>query len=347
VSSDERRERTGKNMKRKITFLTLCSMLLALCFPVHAQQAKSAPRIGYLSRDLHPADSRAATPRNLEAFLQGLQQLGYTEAKNIIIEYRYADGRSERMPALAEELARLKVEVIVADSIASVRAAKKATSTIPIVMASVGDPIVAGLVTSLAQPGGNLTGTTDYNAALLGKRLELLKEIVPKVSRFAFLNDVSSDTSKPMFKDGQAAAQALGVKLQLVEVKLPDPDLEGAFRVMVKQRIGALITGSGTLGSSLYRKKILALVEQASMPAIYTTEPWIEAGGLMYYGANDPDLFRRAAIYVDKILKGARPADLPVEQPMKFDFGINLKAAKQIGLTIPQSVLFRADRVIK
>ena len=150
-----------------------------------------------------------------------------------------------------------------------------------------------------------------------------------------------------MFKDGQAAAQALGVKLQLMEIKLPDPDLEGAFRTMVKQGIGALITGSGNLGSSLHRKKILALVEQARMPAIYTSEPWIEAGGLMYYGANDPDLFRRAAIYVDKIFKGAKPADLPVEQPMKFDLGINLKASKQIGLTIPPNVLARADRVIR
>ena len=222
-------------------------MLFALCSSVEAQQTKIVPRIGYLSRDIHPADSRALAPRNLEAFRQGLRQSGYIEEKDIVIEYRYADGRNQRLPALAEELIRLKVEVIVADSIASARAAKKATSTIPIVMASVGDPIVAGLVNSLARPGGNITGTTDYNAALLGKRLELLKEVVPKVSRFAFLIDVNSATSKPMFKDGQAAAQALGVKLQLMEIKLPDPDLEGAFRAMAKQRIGALITGSGNL----------------------------------------------------------------------------------------------------
>ena len=287
-------------------------------------------------------------PRNLEAFRQGLRQLGYIEDQNIIIEYRYSDGRNERLPALAEELVRLKVEIIVTDSIASARAAKKATTTIPIVMASVGDPIVAGLVNSLARPGGNITGTTDFSAELLGKRLELLKKMLSLRSLVSHSSmTMNSATSKPMFKDGQAAAQALGVDLQLMEVKLPDPDLEGAFRAMVKQRIGALITGSGNLGSSLYRKKILALVEQASMPAIYTTEPWIEAGGLMYYGANDPDLFRRAAIYVDKIRKGAKPADLPVEQPMKFDFGINLKAAKQINLTIPPNVLARADRVIK
>ena len=334
-------------MKNRIATFVLTTLLLALGLPAGAQQAKGVAKIGYLSRDLHPADSRAPAPRNLEAFQQGLRDLGYVEGKNIIIEYRYSDGRNERMPALAEELVRLKVEMIVADSIASARAAKKVTSTIPIVMASVGDPIVAGLASSLARPGGNITGTTDYSAALLGKRLELLKEVVPKVSRFAFLNDVSSAASKPIFKDGQAAAQALGVKLQLIEVKFPDPDLEGAFRAMAKERIGALITGSGTLGSSLHRKKILELVEQARMPAIYTTEPWVAAGGLMYYGANDPDLFRRAANFVDKILKGAKPADIPIEQPMKFDFGVNLKAAKQIGLTMPPNVLARADRVIK
>ena len=251
------------------------------------------------------------------------------------------------MPALAQELIRLNLEIIVTDSIASSRAAKNATKTIPIVMASVGDPVVAGLVTSLARPGGNLTGTTDYSADLLGKRLEVLKEVAPKVVRFAFLNDVSSAASKPMFKDGQAAAHALGVKLELIEVEDPNPDLEGAFRLMLKNRIGALITGSGRLGSSLHRKRILELVERNRLPAIYATEPWVAAGGLMYYGAHDPDLFRRAANFVDKILKGAKPADLPVEQPLKFDFGINLKAAKAIDLTIPPNVLARADRVIK
>jgi putative ABC transport system substrate-binding protein len=235
---------------------------LALSNSAQAQPGKHIPRIGYLSRDLHPADSRAAAPTNREAFLQGLLKLGYIEGKTIIVDYRYADGRNERLPALAEELVRLKVEIILADSIASARAAKKVTSTIPVVMASVGDPIVAGLVASLARPGGNLTGTPDYSAHLLGKRLELLKEVVPKVSRFALLNDVGSLTSKPMFTDGQAAAQALGVKLQLVEVKTPTADFEGAFKVMVKERLGAVITGSGNIGSSLHRKKVLELVEQ-------------------------------------------------------------------------------------
>ena len=243
-------------MKNIISCLALFISLLTPSAPVDAQQANSVRRIGYLSRDLHPADSRAATPNNREAFLQGLSKLGYIEGKTIIIDYRYADGRNERLPALAEELVRLKVDIIVADSIASARAAKKMASSIPTVMASVGDPIVAGLVASLAQPGGNLTGTTDYSAQLLGKRLTLLKEVVPKVSRFAFLNDVGSETGKPLFADGQAAAQALGVKLQLVEVKTPTPDLEGAFKAMVKERLGAVITGSGNIGSSLHRKRI-------------------------------------------------------------------------------------------
>jgi ABC-type uncharacterized transport system substrate-binding protein len=333
-------------MMRKITVLTLWAMLLALSLPVGAQQPKSVPRIGYLSRDLHPADSRAPSPRNLDAFHQGLRELGYIEGKNIMIEYRYSDGRNERMPALAEELVRLKVDIIVADSYLAARDAKKVSTTIPIVITSGADPIATGLATSLARPGGNVTGLTNLTPQLLGKRLELLKEVVPKVSRFAVLDTVTS-VAKPMFKEGDAAAQALGVKLQLVEVTTPNPDLEGAFRVMAKERVGALITGSGTLGSSLYRERILELVGKNRIPAIYPIEPWIDGGGLMYYGANIPDLYRRAAIYVDKILKGAKPADIPIEQPMKFDFGINLKAAKQIGLRIPPNVLARADRVIR
>jgi putative tryptophan/tyrosine transport system substrate-binding protein len=338
-----RHKATGK---RTIFCFALRALLLALGLSAEAQQPKSVPRVGYLSRDLHPSDSRAPAPRNLEAFRQGLRELGYTEGKNIIIEYRYSDGRTERMPALAEELVRLKVDIIVADSYLAARDAKKVTTTIPIVMASGADPIATGLAGSLARPGGNITGLTNLTPELLGKRLELLKEVVPKVSRFAVL-DTTTSVAKPMFKDGQAAAQALGVKLQLVEVKTPSPDLEGAFRVMAKERIGALIAGSGTLGSSLYRERILELVKKTRMPAIYSTEPWIDAGGLMYYGASIPDLYRRAANSVDKILKGAKPGDLPVEQPMKFDLGINLKTAKQIGLTIPPNLLARADKVIK
>jgi putative ABC transport system substrate-binding protein len=272
--------------------------------------------------------------------------LGYIEGKNIIIEYRYADGRLERLHALAEELVRLNVEVIVAESSQSAHEAKKVTTTIPIIMASGADPVALGLVSSLARPGGNVTGLTNLTPALLGKRLELLKEIVPKVSRFAVL-DTKNSRAKPMFKEAELAAQALGGKLQLIEVNSPDPDLEGAFRVMAKERIGGLITGSGTLSLSLYRKKILELVKQIRMPAIYPAVVWTDSGGLMYYGASNSDLHRRAATYVDKILKGAKPGDLPVEQPTKFEFVINLKTAKQIGLTIPPNVLARADKVIR
>jgi putative tryptophan/tyrosine transport system substrate-binding protein len=337
-------------MKKKITVLTLCAMLLALSVSTAAQQpAGKISRIGYLSRDLHPSDSRAPAPRNLEAFRQGLRELGYIEGKNIIIEYRFADGRLEHLPALAEELVRLNVEIIVVDVTAAARAAKKTTSTIPIVIAGGSDPIQSGLVASFARPGGNVTGLTNYSGELLGKRLELLKEVVPKVSRFALLSDagIGPRLTLSMLPDAQVAAQALGVKLQLVEVKAQDPDIDGAFRVMAKERIGAFITGAGLLGLTLHRKRILDLAEQARMPAIYPTLSWIDEGGLMYYGANSPDLYRRAATYVDKILKGTKPADLPVEQPMKFELIINLKAAKQIGLTIPPNVLARADRVIR
>jgi putative tryptophan/tyrosine transport system substrate-binding protein len=344
-----RQQSLGNGKKLKLVPYALCAMLFALCFPAEAQQPKSVPRIGYLSSDLHPADSRAPAPHNLEAFRQGLWELGYTEGKNIIIEYRYADGRLERLPALAEELVRLKVDIIVADTSLSARAAKKATSTMPIVLARGSDPVQSGLVISFARPGGNVTGLTNYSAELLGKRLELLKEVVPKVSRFAFLDaePSGSEISRSVFPDAQAAAQTFGVKLQLVEVKAQDPDIDGAFRVILKERIGGLITGAGTLGLTLQRKRILELAEQTRIPAIYPTAAWVDSGGLMYYGANNPDLFRRAASYVDKILKGAKPADLPVEQPTKFELVINLKTAKQIGLTIPPNVLARADRVIK
>jgi putative tryptophan/tyrosine transport system substrate-binding protein len=335
-------------MKAKILVYALPALILTTVHFAEAQQAKSVPKIGVLSRDLHPSDSRALAPRNLEAFRQGLQELGYVEGKNIIVEYRYGEGRLERLPTLAEELVRLKVEIIVTDTVGPARAAKKATTTIPIVIASGSDPIQSGLVASLARPGGNVTGLTSYTVELLGKRLELLKEAVPKVSRFAFLNDDESMPSKSMFKDGQTVAQALGVKLQLVEVKTQNTDIDGAFRLMVKERNGALIVSpSPHLSSSLHRKRILELAEKTRMPAIYSCGAWIDEGGLMCYGAYAPDLFRRAATYVDKILKGTKPADLPIEQPKKFELIINLKAAKQIGLTIRPNVLARADRVIK
>jgi len=333
----------------KTTFIRLLlTFFLTTASITQAQQAKSIPRIGYLSRDLHPSDSRADAPLNIEAFRQGLLELGYIEGQNIIIEYRYAEGRFERLPALAEALIRLKVDIIVADVAVVARAAKQLTTTIPIVMANGADPTETGLAASLARPGGNVTGLTNMSAELLGKRLELLKEVVPKVSHFAFLNDDESVASKSMFNDAQRAAQVLGVKLQLVEVKAQTLDFDAAFRVMVKERIGALITSpSARLSLTLPRKRILELVAQARMPAIHPTVSWIDAGGLIYYGANTPDLFRRAATYVDKILKGRKPADLPIERPMKFDFVISLKTAKQIGLTVPPNVLVRATKVIR
>ncbi len=328
-------------------FLALWALFFALGGSANAQQPKSPSRIGFLSRDLHPSDSRAPAPRNLEAFRQGLRELGYIEGKNIIIDYRYADGRLERLPALAEELVRLQVEIIVAESYSAARDAKNVTTTIPIIMASGADPVETGLVASLARPGGNVTGLTNLTPEVLGKRLELLKEAVPKVARVAFLNEPLSSPNRSGFKTAEVTAQALGVRLQLVEVKTPNPDLEGAFAVMVKERVGGLITGLGNLGLSPHRKKILELVERTHMPAIYPNVQWTDTGGLMYYGANIPDLYRRAATYVDKILKGAKPAELPVEQPTKFELVINLKAAKQIGLTMPPNVLARADKVIR
>jgi putative tryptophan/tyrosine transport system substrate-binding protein len=323
-------------------------MFLALSVPTQAQQPKSVPRIGYLSRDIHPADSRAPAPRNLEAFRQGLRELGYIEGKTIIIEYRFADGRVERLAALTEELIGLKAGIIVADTTASARAAKKVTSTIPIVIASGSDPIQSGLVASLARPGGNVTGLTNLILELLGKRLELLKEVVPQVSRFAFLDDDDRrSVNTAELEIAQKVARALGAKLERIEVKIANPDIEGAFRIMAKEQIGGLIPSSGPLGSTLNRKKILELAEKTRMPAIYASVSWLDDGGLIYYGANTPDSYRRAATYVDKILKGTKPADLPVEQPMKLYLGINLKTAKQIGVTIPPNVLARADRVIR
>ena len=335
-----------KHMKRKITVLTLGAMLFAFCVPADAQQLTSAPRIGFLSRELHPSDSRAAETSRLEFFRQGLRELGYIEGKNIVIEYRYAEGRPERLPALAEELVRLKVDIIVTDTAAPARAAKKVTSTIPIVMVSAGTPIQAGLVASLARPGGNVTGLTNLTSELHDKRVELLKEVVPKVTRIAFLDDDDRVEQSP-FKYAQEAAQALAVKLDRVELKSANPDFDGGFRLMAKERVGAVITTAGFLSTTLHRKRILELLEQTRLPAMHGSIPWIDDGGLMYYGVNSSDLYRRAATYVDKILKGTKPADLPVDQPKKFEFVINLRAAKQIGLTIPPNVLARADKVIR
>ena len=248
---------------------------------------------------------------------------------------------------MAEELVRLKIDIFVVNNDSTVRAAKKLTATIPIVMTSSGDPIGSGLVASLARPGGNVTGLYQYSPELFGKRLGLLKEVIPKVSRFAFLNGADGTAAKREFEDhGKATAKFLRVQVQYLEIKTPNPDIDGAFRLMAKDRIGGLVMSSSPT-TSFHRKKIIELVEKNRIPAIHPEQEWANAGGLMSYGTNIADLHRRAAVYVDKIIKGRTPADLPVEQPMKFEFVINLQAANKIGVKVPQSVLFRADKVIQ
>jgi putative ABC transport system substrate-binding protein len=322
----------------------ICAMLFALCVSAEAQQPTGkVPRIGFLT------SGSASDPRNalsLDTFRQALRELGYVEGKNINFEYRYAEGKFEQLPRLGEELVRLKVDILFATDSAAARAAKKATTTIPVIISIGGSPVATGLVASLARPGGNVTGLTTDSPRLVEKRLGLLKEVLPEVSQIAFLLPADSANIKARFDDAQATAKILGVKFQALEVKAPNPDLEGAFRFMVKERIGGLVT-EGPPSISFHRKRILELAAKNRIPAIHTEQEWANAGGLMSYGANTIEPYRRAAVYVDKILKGAKPADLPVEQPMKFEFVINLKTAKALNLTIPQSVLFRADKVIR
>jgi putative ABC transport system substrate-binding protein len=327
-------------MKRKITILALCAMLFALCGPVLAQQSTKVPRISYLT-----GTNLSATGRP-EAFRQGLRELGYVEGKNIVIEWRSADGTRDRQRALAAELVRLNVDVIVTGGTSSTRFAKEATVTIPIVMTQDDDPVGRGLIASLARPGGNVTGLSSLAPELSGKRLELLKEVVPGLTRVAVFGTSTSVGQPQSLKEIELAAGVLRVKLQYIDV-LADKDIEPAFRAAVKGRAEAVLwLVSGTVGST-QRKAIAAVAVKNRLPAIYERGNNVEAGGLMYYGVNLNDLARRAATYVDKILKGAKPADLPVEQPTKFEFVINLKAANQIGLRIPPNVLVRADRVIR
>jgi len=326
-------------MRKTVIGFTLSTLLFALSSPVQAQQPGRVPQIGFLI-----ASSPSAMAPRLDAFQQGLRELGYVEGKNIIIERRHADGKSDHLPALAAELVRLKVDIIMGQGGQSIRTAQSATKTIPIVMIAVSDPVSLGFVASLARPGGNITGLSTQAPELGGKRLELLKEIVPKLSRVAVLGDRNSPGYGPQKREIEVAAPALGLKLQIVE---PGPkDLESAFSTITKERAGALIVLQGPLTGS-YRKQIVELAVKSRLLTTYPESEFVEIGGLMSYGTSVADLYRRAAVYVDKILKGAKPADLPVEQPMKFELVINLKAAKQIGLTIPPNVLVRADRVIK
>jgi putative tryptophan/tyrosine transport system substrate-binding protein len=327
-------------MDRKIIGLALGALLFALCVPAEAQQARKVPRIGYLT-----ATSLSSNVARIDAFRQGLRELGYVEGKNIVIEWRSGEGKLERQGELAAELVRLKVDVIITSGPTITRAAKEATVTIPIVMAFDSDPIGNGFIASLARPGGNITGLSALAPELSGKQLELLKEIVPTLSRVAVLGNSNEPANPKTLKEIELAAGAFGVQLQSLDV-LGHNDIDTAFRAATKAHVDALVVLVSVVLTD-HRTQIANLALKGRLPAIYYSRQFVEAGGLMSYAASFTDLSRRAATYVDKILKGARPADLPVEQPTKFEFVINLKAAKQIGLTIPPNVLARADRVIK
>jgi putative ABC transport system substrate-binding protein len=330
-------------MERRRFIEVIAGGLVAAPLAAEAQQAVKIARIGFLTPNM-----AASPPHVREAFLQGLRDLGYVEGRNVVIEYRDAEGKSERFPALAAELVALKVDVIVAPGTPAALAAKQATRTLPIVFPIAGDPVTSGLVTSLARPGGNVTGLSILDPDLVGKCLEQLKQAVPGVSGVAVLwqpGGLGERTDKDMLKGAEVAARALGVRLQFVEARGP-AEFDRAFSEMTRARAGALTV----LPSTMFlheRRRLVDLAARNRLPAVYPWREAVDAGGLMAYGANIADLFRRAATYVDKILKGAKPADLPVEQPTKFELVINLKTAKALGLTIPQSVLGRADQVIE
>ena len=320
--------------------MALCTVLFALCVSTHAQQPTKIPRIGLL----FTATPSAAAAR-IEAFRQGLRELGYVEGKNILIEQRYAEGQLNHMNELAADLVRLKVDVIVTIGPAATRPAKEATTAIPIVMGVDDDPVGNGFVASLARPGGNITGLASLAPEIGGKQLELLKEIVPRLSRVAVLGTSTQPGNAQSLREAEVAAGALAVKLQYLDVLSPK-DIEPVFRTASNGRAEAVLVLRASIFFS-HRKQIVDLAAKRQLPAMYYTTEYVEEGGLMTYGVSITDLFRRAATYVDKILKGAKPAELPIEQPTKFELVVNLKTAKQIGLTIPPNVLARADRVIR
>jgi ABC-type uncharacterized transport system substrate-binding protein len=329
---------TAKDMKKKIAVLILCAILFALCSFAEAQQPGKIFRIGFL--DNSTASGSAVF---LEAFRQELTKLGWIEGKNITIEYRFAEHKQERLPEIAADLVRLKVDLIVVSGVPSASAAKKATTTIPIVMTTAGDPVGQGLVASLARPGGNVTGLATLSPELITKRLEVLKDTVPKLARVGLLKTQGQD---PQLKELRPAALALKLKLEEIETQPESKALESAFQTAKQKQVNAVMTTT-TRYFFAERKRIVELAGKYRLAAIYPEKEFVDEGGLMSYGADLADLYRRAAVYVDKILKGAKPADLPVQQPTKFEFVINLKAAKQIGLTIPGRVLERANQVIK
>jgi putative tryptophan/tyrosine transport system substrate-binding protein len=327
-------------MHKKISGLALSALLHVLCYSVSAQQPTKIPRIGYIS-----GASASSLSDRTEAFRLGLRELGYVDGKNIVVEYRWGEGNDDRLPALVAELVRLKVDVIVTGGPTLTRLAKDATKMIPIVMAQDSDPVGNGFVASLARPGGNITGLSNFSSDIGGKQLELLKETVSRLSRLALLGTSTEPGNSQAVRETELTAGAFGIRFQYLDVLSPT-DIPTAFRTARKEHAEAVLV----LASSIFNFHRTPLVEIAvknRLPTIYPQSEYVAAGGLMAYGPNRADLYRRAATYVDKILKGAKPADLPVEQPTKFELVINLKAAKQIGLTIPPNVLARADKVIR
>ena len=331
-----RQQPLGNSKKLKLLPYALCAMLFALCFSAEAQQPTKILWIGYLA---------GAGSGPSPAFVQGLRDLGYVEGKNIGFVFRTAEGKTERFADLAAELVRLKVDIVIADGSALTLALKKATSTIPIVMTTSTDPVGTGLIASFARPGGNVTGLTNISAETGGKTLELLKEVVPKLTRVAILTTESAVTDV-FLKEAEAPVRTLKIQLIPVVVQGPD-DFEGAFRAMTKEKVNGLVIRLQPNRFSAHLKRLADLSMKNRLPSIAQYPTWTDVGGLMSYGADRNDNDRRAAVFVDKILKGTKPADLPVEAPTKFALGINLMAAQQIGLTIPPNVLARADKVIK
>ncbi len=327
-----------------ITALLVLLPVAVLLVPLagEAQHAATIPRIGLL---FPTSLSDPRTPHSLEAFRQGLRELGYVEGQNIAIESRFAEGKWDQLPGLAAELVRVKVDVIVTYTTPATQAVKQATGTIPIVVAAVIDPVAAGLVASLAHPGGNVTGLSQMVPELAGKQLEVLKEVAPKISRVALLSNPANPAHALAIRDVKVAARSLGVQLQLLEARGPS-EIESAFAAMTTERAGGVIV---LVDSMLidHRTRIADLAARRRLPTVSATIETAQAGGLMAYGPSVRDMFRRAAAYVDKILKGAKPADLPIEQPTTFELVINLRTARALGLTIPQSVLLRADQVIQ
>jgi ABC-type uncharacterized transport system substrate-binding protein len=325
-------------MNKKLTVLMLSAMILGFCSPAHGQQPSRIVKIGWLGPGVGEGPGTGSFRRELREF-------GYIEGKNLAIEYRYARGDLDRVFALAEELVRLKLDVLVTSSSISALALKKATSTIPVVFYSVADPVATGLIDSLARPGGNVTGFTIVGTQLAGKRLELLKEIIPKLSRIAVLWNPNEPGAAQEWKESQLPARELGVQLQSLEVSSAEK-YESAFKEAIKGRSAALAVPGSALAVS-NRKQIVNLAAKNRLPGIYDRRDFVESGGLLSYGTDRNEQYRRLAVMVDKILRGTNPAEIPVEQPTKFEFVINLKTAKQIGLTIPPNVLARADKIIK